>query len=388
MQYQVPPIWLLALITITGTLAMHMFVPGLPTAALEFHAGMPVMQMTISLYIFGLAIGQLIYGPLSDAYGRRPVLLVGLGIYSVAGILAAIAPSVHFLILTRMLQALGGAAGLVLGRAVVRDTTIANDAVAKLAVMNLMIMIGPGLAPVIGGLLSVHLGWRSIFVLLATIGFIAWVFSYRLLTETGNPVGKLRIETFINDYRILLRNRSFMGFALGGSLTTTTMYSFVSAAPFIYVTDLHASLPEVGFYLSSLILGIAFGNMLTGWLIAKTNPNTLLKCGNLIIGLSAIVLLLTVYFDALTIFKTVGLMMIFTFGVGMSSPIAMTKAISVDPSLTGSASGLYGFIQMSIGALSIVFVGFGKDPAIATGIILTIGAILGQVAFKFALREA
>jgi len=367
---------------------MHMFVPGLPTAALEFHAGMPVMQMTISLYIFGLAIGQLIYGPLSDAYGRRPVLLVGLGIYSVAGILAAIAPSVHFLILTRMLQALGGAAGLVLGRAVVRDTTIANDAVAKLAVMNLMIMIGPGLAPVIGGLLSVHLGWRSIFVLLATIGFIAWVFSYRLLTETGNPVGKLRIETFINDYRILLRNRSFMGFALGGSLTTTTMYSFVSAAPFIYVTDLHASLPEVGFYLSSLILGIAFGNMLTGWLIAKTNPNTLLKCGNLIIGLSAIVLLLTVYFDALTIFKTVGLMMIFTFGVGMSSPIAMTKAISVDPSLTGSASGLYGFIQMSIGALSIVFVGFGKDPAIATGIILTIGAILGQVAFKFALREA
>src|SRR5450830_1152291 len=125
MQYQAPPIWLLALITITGTLAMHMFVPGLPSAALDFHSSMPIMQMTISLYIFGLAVGQLIYGPLSDAYGRRPVLLIGLGIYTVAGVLAAVAPSVHFLIFTRLLQALGGAAGLVLGRAVVRDTTIA-----------------------------------------------------------------------------------------------------------------------------------------------------------------------------------------------------------------------------------------------------------------------
>ncbi|HEY0268108.1 MAG TPA: MFS transporter, partial [Methyloradius sp.] len=305
-----------------------------------------------------------------------------------SGILAAIAPSVHFLIFTRMLQALGGAAGLVLGRAVVRDTTIADDAVAKLAVMNLMIMIGPGLAPVIGGLLSAHVGWRSIFVLLASIGLIAWIFSYQLLTETGNPSGKLGVERFVNDYKILLKDRSFMGFALGGSLTTTTMYSFVSAAPFIFVTDLHATLPEVGFYLSSLILGIALGNMFTGKLIAKIDPNTLLKCGNLVIGMSAAIFLLTVYFDALTIVRTVGLMMLFTFGVGMSSPIAMTKAISVNPSLTGSASGLYGFIQMSIGALSIVFVGLGKDPAIATGLILTIGAILGQMAFRVAIRKA
>jgi DHA1 family bicyclomycin/chloramphenicol resistance-like MFS transporter len=364
-----------------------MFVPGLPSAALEFNASIPAMQMTISLYIFGLALGQLIYGPLSDAYGRRPILLIGLGIYTVSGILAAMAPSVDFLIFTRLLQALGGAAGLVLGRAMVRDTTIADEAVAKLAVMNLMIMIGPGLAPVIGGLLSAHVGWRSIFVLLASIGLIAWIFSYRLLTETGHPGEKLDVAIFINDYKTLLSNRSFMGFALGGSLTTTTMYSFVSAAPFIFVTDLHATLTEVGVYLSSLILGIALGNTLTGRLIRKVNPNTLLKYGIFIIGVSASALLFIVYVDALTIVRTVGLMMLFTFGVGMSSPIAMTKAISVNPLLTGSASGLYGFIQMSIGALSIVFVGLGKDPAIATGLILTAGAVLGSLAFQFAIRK-
>ena len=141
------PLWLLTLITFSGTLAMHIFVPALPEAARDLGASIGGMQMTVSVYIFGLAVGQLAYGPLSDRFGRRPVLMAGLVLYALAGLAAAFAPDVHSLIVARLLQALGGCAGLVIGRAIVRDTALPQEAARRLAMMNLMVAIGPGAAP-------------------------------------------------------------------------------------------------------------------------------------------------------------------------------------------------------------------------------------------------
>ncbi|MFS2055590.1 MFS transporter, partial [Variovorax sp. CT11-76] len=130
------PLWLLALVTFSGTLAMHIFVPALPIAARSLGAGIGEMQMTVSLYIFGLAVGQLVYGPLADRFGRRPVLLAGLSLYTAAGLAAALAPEVHALITARLFQAMGGCAGLVLGRSIVRDTAEPQEATRRLALMN------------------------------------------------------------------------------------------------------------------------------------------------------------------------------------------------------------------------------------------------------------
>ena len=141
------PIWLLVLITISGTLAMHMFVPALPDAATSLHVSAADMQLTISVYIIGLACGQLIYGPLSDSLGRRPLLLMGLSLYTGAGLVALLSQSIHVLVVARLIQALGGCAGLALGRAIVRDISEADDAVRSLALLNLMMMVGPGFAP-------------------------------------------------------------------------------------------------------------------------------------------------------------------------------------------------------------------------------------------------
>jgi DHA1 family bicyclomycin/chloramphenicol resistance-like MFS transporter len=175
------PLWLLALVTFSGTLAMHIFVPALPIAAKSLGAGIGAMQMTVSLYIFGLAVGQLVYGPLADRYGRRPVLLFGLGLYCVAGLAAAVAPEVHSLIAARLFQAVGGCAGLVLGRSIVRDTAEPQEATRRLALMNLMVTIGPSLAPLLGGALATALGWRSIFYALFALGVIGFLFTWRLL---------------------------------------------------------------------------------------------------------------------------------------------------------------------------------------------------------------
>ena len=177
------PLWLLTLITFSGTLAMHIFVPALPEAARDLGASIGGMQMTVSVYILGLAVGQLAYGPLSDRFGRRPVLMAGLVLYALAGLAAAFAPDVHSLIVARLLQALGGCAGLVIGRAIVRDTALPQEAARRLAMMNLMVAIGPGAAPIVGGVLASSLGWRSIFFALALLGIVNLLFSWRLLPK-------------------------------------------------------------------------------------------------------------------------------------------------------------------------------------------------------------
>lgn len=149
--------WLLVLVTLSGTLAMHIFVPALPLAGQAFGASSSAMQQTIALYVLGLALGQLVYGPVSDTLGRRPALLVGLSLYLCASVMALLAPNLECLVVARLLQALGGAAGITLGRTIVRDTSAPERVIKDLALLNLLTLVGPGLAPIVGAYLADHL---------------------------------------------------------------------------------------------------------------------------------------------------------------------------------------------------------------------------------------
>jgi DHA1 family bicyclomycin/chloramphenicol resistance-like MFS transporter len=386
-QRRAVPIWLLVMITISGTLAMHMFVPALPYAAHHFSTDMATMQMTISLYIIGLAVGQLFYGPLSDAFGRRPLVMIGLAVYTVAGLAAAFAGNVHQLIAARLLQALGGCAGLVLGRAIVRDTAKSDKAVRQLALMNLMTMVGPGLAPVIGGAVSAAFGWRGIFALLTMLGATALVMTWRLLPETGRPTGRFSPAILVNDYKSLLRSPLFIGFAFGGSCATTSMYGFIATAPVILTVQLHRPLHELGYYLALLIFGMSIGNALTSRLVGRISIHRLLLSGNLLSVLSALSFLFTAISAHLTLAGTMGLMFFFTMGAGISSPAALTKAVSVNPKLVGSAAGLYGFTQMVVGATCTSIGGLGSNHALTVATVLATAAVLGQVSFWIALAQ-
>jgi DHA1 family bicyclomycin/chloramphenicol resistance-like MFS transporter len=248
------PLWLLALFTLSGTLAMHIFVPALPVAAKDLGASNAAMQMTVSLYIFGLAVGQLVHGPLSDRFGRRPTLIVGLALYTVAGLAAALAPGAYSLIAARLFQAFGGCAGLVLGRAIVRDTAAPREAARRLALMNLMVTVGPGVAPLIGSAMASTFGWRSIFFLLCALGISNLLFAWRLLPETGAPASNKNALTLARHYRQLLGSGSFLGYSVGGGCATTAMYAFIASAPFIFENQLHRPAHEVGIYLAILVL--------------------------------------------------------------------------------------------------------------------------------------
>lgn len=380
------PIWLLVLITISGTLAMHMFVPALPGAARTLGVSAAAMQLTITVYIAGLAGGQLVYGPLSDSVGRRPMLIIGLALYTLAGFAAAMASGLHALLAARLFQALGGCAGLALGRAIVRDSAPTDEAVGGLALLNLMMMVGPGLAPLLGSALASTLGWRSIFVVLTALGAFTLVCTYRLLPETSRPTGSLKITILVRDYIVLLRSPAFIGFAVGGGCATTSIYAFITAAPFIVSSQLHRPLSEVGLYLGFVIAGMSLGNALTRRLIRDLPVERLLILGNALSVLTALTLLLVVLTRELTVTSVVGLMFLFALGAGVSSPAALTKALSTNAKVVGSAAGLYGFTQMGVGVLCSYAVGFGQSPALAAASVLTTAAVAGQIGFWIALR--
>lgn len=382
------PLWLLALFTFSGTTAMHIFVPALPHAAKDLGASVGAMQLTVSLYILGLAVGQLAYGPLSDRFGRRPVLMAGLVVYTIAGFAAAFALSVHALIVARLFQALGGCAGLVLGRAIVRDTAEPPEAARRLAVMNLMVTLGPGLAPVLGGILATTLGWRSIFLVLCALGIANLIFAWRLLPETRRLDSSDSLSTLARNYGQLLRSRSFLGYAIGGGCATTSLYAFVAAAPFIFVNELHRPAYEVGLYLGLLIVGVWLGSVMMTWLIGRVAIEKLLVRSTLLSVFAAIVFLGAALSSHLNVALTIIPMFIYTLGIGIASPAALTQAISVNPHVIGSASGLYGFAQMAVGALCTALVGLGRDPALAAAIVLVATGLVGQLSFWIALRRS
>lgn len=380
------PLWLLVMVTLAGTLAMHMFIPALPDAARHLGSSSGQMQQTITVYILGLALGQLVYGPLSDSLGRRPMLLAGLVLYTLASTAALLAPSAGALIGARLFQALGGCAGLALGRAIARDTSTPETAVGTLALLNLMMMVGPGIAPSIGSAIDSLLGWRAIFGLLCLFGLCTLIGVWRLLPETGRPTGQLNWRTVQGDYRTLLGTPQFVGLAIGGGCATTGLYAFIAAAPFIFMDQLHASKQQVGLYLGILMAGMAVGNAMARQLIRRWPLEKLMLGGNLLGLFCAAALLLLTLIGQLSVPALLVLMTTYTLGAGLVSPAALTRALGVHPDLTGSAAGVYGCTQMLIGGLCTLGASLGGNPSLSAFGVLLLACVLGQLGFRLALR--
>ncbi|WP_085933562.1 multidrug effflux MFS transporter [Enhydrobacter aerosaccus] len=381
------PLWLLALITFSGTLAMHIFVPALPDAARDLGASVGAMQLTMSVYILGLAAGQLVYGPISDHFGRRPVLMVGLVIYACTGLWAAFAPNVNTLIVLRLLQALGGCSGMVIGRAMVRDTAVDKDAGRRLALMNLMVVIGPGIAPLIGSAVTTTVGWRALFFLLSGLGVVNFAFTWTLLPETRPRGRTTHLLALARDYGRLLKSPTFLGYALGGGCATTAMYGFVAASPFIFTHQLGRPDYEVGMYLAVQFVGIWLGSMTAARLISRVPIDRLAIGANFLSVVAAVGFLVAVLSGHLSVPLVVAPMFLFAAGAGIASPAAMTQAISVNPKVVGSASGLYGFSQMGVGAACSAITGLGSNPALSAALVLVAAGVIAQASFWIAVRS-
>ncbi|WP_302408925.1 multidrug effflux MFS transporter [Comamonas kerstersii] len=379
------PLWVLVLVTLSGTMAMHIFVPALPVAGEALGAEPSGMQQTITLYVIGLALGQLIYGPVSDTWGRRPALLVGLSLYFSASVLALFAPSLQWLVAARLLQALGGAAGITLGRAIVRDIAPPDRVTRDLALLNLLTLVGPGLSPIVGAYLADHFGWRAIYVFLVCIGSAMLFCAWKLLPETNLNRRPLAITRIALDYGSLLSNPRFAAFMLGGACSSTALYPYLATAPYIVHEQLGLPIRYVGWFAASTIVGAGLGTFLTRKLAGRWPAERFLYIGSgLGLGLATLFLCIQAL-GWLSAPLLLALMVVMTFGAGMASPAALSRALgATTPALAGTAAGLYGFAQMAMGAVGTMLVGFGEVPALACAVTQICITGLALSSYRFA----
>jgi MFS transporter, DHA1 family, multidrug resistance protein len=381
------PFALIVAITACGTLGMHLIIPALPDTARALGVSAGAIQLTITLYLIGLAIGQLLYGPISDQFGRRPVLLGGLALFTLAGIATAAAPTAWALVIARILQSIGACAGLVLGRAIVRDSAAPDRAAAQLAMLTMVMSMAPAIAPVLGGYATAWIGWRAAFALLAIIGAVTLVLAVLMLPETNRVQSGPRASMLIGSLR-LFRSRAFCGYVLGGAFTTTSFYAFMAASPFILIDLLHQPTERVGLYYLLLMAGVAAGSFLANRVAGRIRAQVALRLANSLAIAGAALFMLADLSGMLSVTTVIAPVVLFMVGAGMASPFALAGAVSVNSHAIGTASGLYGFTQMAYGAFCTVVVEIWHPGSVFTVAVVLLGsAVLGQAALSLAVRR-
>ncbi len=353
-----PPLLTLVCTTMIANASLNMLVPSMPSIARDLATSPASVQLTLTLYLVGIATGQLIYGPLSDRYGRRPILLIGLLGFIFATIAALASMTIDLLIISRFAQGFCGCSGMVLTRAIVRDVYSREETASALGFITMAMVIGPAISPTIGGVFDQYLSWRWIFVLQTGFCAIVVVATYYSLNETNlRRTASIRFRTVFADFGGLLKSPAYLGYVLSAGFSTWCFYSFLGGAPHVAVEIIGASPVEYGLYFLLLASGYSSGNFVSGKLATRVKLPSLIACGLAISGAAVAVLIvigLTVELSLPSLFIP---MMFMTFGNGISQPTTIASAISVRADIAGSASGLLGFIQMGIAGLASMVVG-------------------------------
>jgi DHA1 family bicyclomycin/chloramphenicol resistance-like MFS transporter len=383
-----PGLAILVTVTTLGSMPVHLFLPAMPTTARDLAASPGIIQLTITLYLLGLALGQPIYGPLSDRYGRRPVLMAGLALLAASSAFAVFAGSATQLIVARVFQALGACAGLTLGRAMVRDGTTSEKAAGAMAILGMVLTIAPAIAPTIGGYASEWLGWRSVFVLLSLVS--ATTLAIVLLTLPETHLHRSRSFGFLSmlrNYRQLVRMPQFIGYAVAGSVAAS-MYAYLTMLPFVLVDMLHRPVREVGPLYLLIVIGNAIGSYASNRLVKRMGSRRIAALGMKLQLASGAALLLAHLTGQLSVITFIAPATLLAIGIGLTNPNAIVNAVSANPAAIGAASGLYGSMQMGFAAVSTLAVSAWHDGTVLPlATVLIVAAVLGQGAISHAERH-
>ncbi len=349
-----------------GPLSVDVYLPALPLIASDFSTDVAGVQLTLSVYMAGFGFGQLVVGPLSDRYGRRPVLRASMVIYVLASFLCALAPGIGGLIGARFFQALAACAGPVLGRAIVRDLYGPRDAARMLSYIAAGMALAPLLGPLLGGWMTVATGWRSIFMFLVVFSAVQSVFVWRMLPETNPHIDPdaMRPARIAANYRTLLGDRLYRGATLANAFAYSALFAFISGAPFVYIGLFGFSPQGMGLAFGSNVTGYMVGTMISGRLSHRIGSHRLLRYGVLsgcVAGLLFLLLALSGIHHPLVVLVP---MWFVTCAVGLTFPNATAIGLAAYPRMAGAAASLMGFVQMGLSALAGVAVGHGLQESV------------------------
>ena len=367
---------------------MQILLPALPVIKETFEVSTEVAQLTLSLSMLAIALGTLFFGPLSDKYGRKPVMLLGLSITIAGSIFCFLANTIELLIAGRFIQAFGAAVGLVLARAIVRDVYGAQEAARVIATLVMVMVVAPMLSPALGGELMLRFGWEYVFVVIAIACILISLLLIKNLPETlKEPVPFTGVAAMISNYALLFRSRAFCGYAFCVTFVSVLFFSFISAAPEIMVSVLKRPPNEYGYYFVMIPIGFMAGNYFARHFGRSMELNRMISIGA-IIGFTgvtlAIALQLMGFHQPIALFAPIALAVC---GNGIALPNAQAAAINEFPKFAGSASGLTGFLQMFFSAIAAQMVAVIFNGTVYPLLILMLTAsILSLICFNLGVR--
>ena len=383
-----PHIFTLIVLTGLGALSMNLFLPSLPNMSVYFDTDYRVMQLSVAGYLGMNAVLQLIVGPISDRYGRRPVLLWGLGIFILATIGCVFATTVEIFLVFRMIQATV-VVGMVLGRAVVRDMVPQEEAASMIGYVTMGMAIVPMIGPVFGGIMDETLGWQSTFWLLAILGIMVWALIWRDLGETAaRKTTSFRAQ--FAEYPELLASRRFWGYCLAAAFASGAFFAYLGGAPYVGSEVFGLSPAMVGFFFGAPAVGYFFGNFVSGRYSVRVGINAMILWGAIISATGVFLSLLFFLGGVQTAPIFFGFMTFVGLGNGMVLPNATSGMLSVRPHLAGTASGLGGAFMIGGGAAlsalagTLLTEGRGAFPLIW---IMLITALLAVASIIYTIRR-
>jgi DHA1 family bicyclomycin/chloramphenicol resistance-like MFS transporter len=385
-------LWILLLLgslCVVTPFAVDMYLPAFSKIAAEFHRTTPEISISLSTYFIGFALGQIVYGPLLDRFGRKRPLYVGLTIYVACSIGCALAPDLRSFITLRFLEALGGCVAQVGAIAMVRDFFPVKESAKVFSLLFLMIGVSPLLAPTIGSLIMTGLGWRWIFVILAGIALLILALTYFLLPEGHEPdhsvlLGPIPILTgFWN----IFRNMQFLTYTLAGAFSFAGLFTYVAGSPIIFMDGFHMSTKAFGVVFAVLVMGFIGGNQLNVLMLRRfTSQQIFLSalCLQVIIGLIFLAGMLSHLID---LAATLVLFFIFLSCIGLTYPNGAALGLAPFSKDAGRASALLGFLQTGTGALISMSIGVLGSQAVipllsATAVIAMAFLLLGRRLIK------
>ena len=374
-------ILILGALSAFGPLAIDFYLPGFPAMATAFATDETQIQLTLAVYFLGLSIGQLIYGPIADRFGRRIPLLVGVGLFTVASLACALAPSLEWLIGARFVQALGGCAGMVLSRAIVSDKCDSVGAAKVFSQLMLVMGLAPILAPMLGGLLVNLYGWQSIFIVLTAFSALAALAVALGLPESlPDNVPRQPLSGALRQYGRLLKDREFLGHALTGGFAMAGMFAYIAGSPFVFIKLYDVPAEHYGWLFGSNAAGFILVAQINARLLANRGPAFLLARTIWIYLAAGVVLLGVSALHTQQLWPLLIPLFVCIASLGCIIPNASACAMSGQGARAGSASAMLGCLQFSVaaGAASLVGV-LHNGTAMPMAMVITLCGVLAVV---------
>lgn len=363
-----------AMLVAIGPISMALFTPAMPQIVLAFGTTDAAVAMTLSLYFAGFAFAQLICGPLSDGYGRKPVTIAFMGIYLVATVAAILAPTIELLIASRFIQGVGAAVGVAIARAVVRDLFTSERSARIMNLIGMILGIGPALSPTIGGLATELFGWHSIFAFMLLFGLTIILMVKFAMTETVmRDPSRIRPRALARSYRTLATSGYFMwsSLVLGGSVGA--LYTLATLLPFVLMDRVGLTPTQFGIGMLMQSGAFFFGSVAMRRLMGRHSAYRLVRPGLCFIAAGSVLLFVGLHIVEPSFLWVMGPVGVYAFGIAFVMPAMSTAAVAPYPHMAGAAASLSGFLQMGGGLAGGVIAALVGDPV--TGISTVIPAM-------------